>query len=80
MKKLEDLFKVKLDVADPNNMDMELLYQDNLPPETKQLEDFVDNLKEKETNQQKDPEQCIKEANKRLAFFKDEFLPEEGRD
>jgi hypothetical protein len=51
-----------------------------LPPETKQLEDFVENLREKDTNQQKDPDQCKRDAEKRVNYFRHEFLPEEGLD
>lgn len=34
---------------DLNNIDMELLYQDNLPPETKVLEDFINDFKDKDS-------------------------------
>jgi hypothetical protein len=69
MKELEELFKIKLVNSDPNKMNMELIYQENLPPEANQLEDFVDELKGKENNQQRDPRECIKEAEKRLKFW-----------
>ena len=35
VKKLDHLLKIRLDVVDPNKIDLEQLYHDNLPAETK---------------------------------------------
>ena len=64
---------------DPNTMDLEQMYQDNLPPETKVLEDFLNDFKDKETNDDK----VVEKANTNLQKHKkwlDNLLPEEGSD
>lgn len=58
-KELDKLFKVKIEVvANPNNHNLEEIYKDNLPPETKQLEEYV---KKHITNKESDKADDIKE-------------------
>jgi len=59
---------------------MRLLYQDNLPPETKQLADFVEGFKDKEENKESLIEEFKKRANDKLNYCKTKLLPEEGAD
>ena len=80
VQRLNDLFKIKLDVVDPNKIDLEQLYQDNLPPETKKLEEFVEKeITNKESNNDKDIEMMKKKNFKKLSYIKEDMIPEDGR-
>ena len=78
-KNLESLYKIKLDYMDPNTVDMELLYQDNLPPETKVLEDFINDFKDKDTKDDVSVQAVKEKAFSNLRQMQN-LLPEEGRD
>ena len=75
----DNLLKVKLDMVDPNKLDLEFLYQDNLPPETQVLSDFINDFKDKDSKDDVNiPAVRAKaESNKRQM---QNLLPEEGRD
>lgn len=78
--KLEDLFKIKINQVDPNTIDMQQLYQDNLPPETKQLEDFIQNYRGKETEDVDLIKEKKKNCFEKKRRIEDDILPAEGRD
>lgn len=80
-RKLEELLKIKINVADANKIDLEQLYQDNLPPETKQLEEFVEReIINKESSKDLDIEKVKEKFDQKFKHIKEKLLPEEGRD
>ena len=44
-KDLDELYRVRVDQIEPNNLDLTKMYQDCVPPEAKILEDFLNNQK-----------------------------------
>ena len=75
----ENLLKVKLDMVDPNDLDMELLYRDNLPPGAQALADFINDFKDKDS---KDDVSVLAVKEKAFSNYRQmvNLLPEEGRD
>ena len=75
----ENLLKVKLDMVDPNELDMELLYRDNLPPGAQALADFINDFKDKDS---KDDVSVLAVKEKAFSNHRQmvNLLPEEGRD
>ena len=77
-KALDALFKVKIDQTDPNTFDMKLAYQDNLPPETKQLQEYVEGLKEREEENKESQIADMKQnAMRKLEYCQVKLLPTE---
>jgi len=66
---------VKIDQTDPNTFDMTLAYQDNLPPETKQLKEFVESFKDKEENKESLIEEMKQNAKKKLEYCQVKLCP-----
>ena len=48
----EDLQKVVIETVDPDKIDFRQMYQDNLPPDVKTLEDFVEGFRDKESDKE----------------------------
>ena len=53
-KEVQDLIVVHLKLENPNNINFEKMFQGDLPPQAKQLEDFVNKFKDKDTSKDKD--------------------------
>ena len=53
-KKFEEYLTVQTRTDDPNKLNFEKLFQGNLPPEAKELEDFINKFKDKDTSKDKD--------------------------
>ena len=80
---MSELFKIKIDQHDPESIRLEELYEDKLPAEAKQLEDFV--------NQDRQDQRLFRNygdgnvvMQPHLVKYKDwidnRMLPEDGRD
>lgn len=65
---------------DPSTIDLEQLYQDNLPPETKQIEDFLNNYRGEKNEQEVDVEKVKLEKFEKKRRIEDDILPPEGKD
>lgn len=48
----EDLQKLVIETVDPDKIDFKTMYQDNLPPDVKTLEDFVEGFRDKESDKE----------------------------
>jgi|TARA_B110000305_G_scaffold150306_1_gene166791 hypothetical protein len=80
-KELDKLFKVKIDAVNPNHHNLEEIYKDNLPPETKQLEEYVQkHITNKESDKADDIKEKIRKGQTSLHYIKYELISEEGRD
>ncbi len=59
---LEDLYRVRVDQIEPNNLDLTKMYQDCVPTEAKILEDFLNN--QKKDKDSKDSANTVEDVQK----------------
>jgi len=65
-RKIEDLLAITLKYDNANQVDFEKLFQGNLPPEARELEDYVNKFKDKDTSKDKDILKFKKNADDKL--------------
>lgn len=53
-KKLEDILYIHTKQENPNGLNFQELYQENLPPEARELGDYVKNIKDKDNSKDKE--------------------------
>lgn len=70
-----DLITLHCKQEDANNINYEKLFQGDMPPKAKELEDFVNKFKDKDTSKDKDIEKYKKNAREKLNRVKN-LVPE----
>eukprot|EP00347_Sterkiella_histriomuscorum_P003672 403363386 len=65
-KKLEDVLYIHTKAENPNGLNFQELYQENLPPEARELDDYVKKFKDKDTSKDKEIQKYQNNAREKL--------------
>ena len=65
-KRLDEIVQVHTKPENPNGLNFQELYQENLPPEAKELDDYVKKFKDKDTSKDKEIQKYQNNAREKL--------------